>query len=687
MEDDTNIIKRTMSIYNKNNNYNKILDYLTSISKNIYNCTIYCYKIYKIFKDNIFKDLYTFIINSKYDKIKFTDESKKINSVKNKSKNKSKNESKNEEKSKSKKKIKSPIIVKIEEELYKIYNNYYLFYSNNKSILDDNNNILYKYIINDINANNIFIDSSNITKLEEKYNNECININNINFNVTNKLLVFNLPIKSIIRSIYFNNYYKCKKIINQKGINKKDVDNKYIIDEINNNTTYYNNETNNYYEIIKNKLKIPLGTIENLISRVTYQNLGNNYNYMPSDLIINIISKAYSNIKSYYLLLQSGTQVKTSMCKFLGKNDKFNLFYYLRSFKIENNKIRFNVGDHINNIYDELVKTDYKKVLINDKTYYYYKYDLINNIDHIKLKSEQSKYININNMYIYKNDLKKFNYIYIDLPKKIQEYKIKLIDIKPCSGKYKFCVVYDKPINNLCQYDVNKFNNLSLKEKLEKSISIDTGLTNLMTIYNPTGEQYIIKGGELKSINDFYNYKISNLNSINKKKHNKENYKRLSSLHNERVNKINGILDRIVNTLIKNYPNKEVFIVGYNENWKTKVNLGKTTNRRFYQIPYARLIDKLRSALLLRNKYLMITKESYTSICDSLSLEEINYHETYKGKRIKRGLFSSFQKKLINSDLNGAINIMRKKINLQIITGLNLYNPQLLNYNKQLNMK
>ena len=83
----------------------------------------------------------------------------------------------------------------------------------------------------------------------------------------------------------------------------------------------------------------------------------------------------------------------------------------------------------------------------------------------------------------------------------------------------------------------------------------------------------------------------------------------------------------------------------------------------------------------------MITKESYTSICDSLSLEEINYHETYKGKRIKRGLFSSFQKKLINSDLNGAINIMRKKINLQIITGLNLYNPQLLNYNKQLNMK
>ena len=58
-----------------------------------------------------------------------------------------------------------------------------------------------------------------------------------------------------------------------------------------------------------------------------------------------------------------------------------------------------------------------------------------------------------------------------------------------------------------------------------------------------------------------------------------------------------------------------------------------------------------------------------------------------KGNESNEDFLVHFKKKLINSDLNGAINIMRKKINLQIITGLNLYNPQLLNYNKQLNMK
>ena len=78
------------------------------------------------------------------------------------------------------------------------------------------------------------------------------------------------------------------------------------------------------------------------------------------------------------------------------------------------------------------------------------------------------------------------------------------------------------------------------------------------------------------------------------------------------------------------------------------------------------------------NKKLLVIKESYTSKCDALALEEINYHETYKGKRINRGLFSSSVNKLLNADINGAINIMRKYIPLINISGINLYNPKLL---------
>jgi transposase len=74
-------------------------------------------------------------------------------------------------------------------------------------------------------------------------------------------------------------------------------------------------------------------------------------------------------------------------------------------------------------------------------------------------------------------------------------------------------------------------------------------------------------------------------------------------------------------------------------------------------------------------------EESYTSKCDALALEEIKNHDEYLGKRIKRGLFSSSKNKLINADLNGAINIMRKyykknEIEIKEITGIGLCNPK-----------
>jgi putative transposase len=126
------------------------------------------------------------------------------------------------------------------------------------------------------------------------------------------------------------------------------------------------------------------------------------------------------------------------------------------------------------------------------------------------------------------------------------------------------------------------------------------------------------------------------------------------------------------------YEDKEQIIVGYNESWKTKVRMGKTNNRKFYSIPYLLLIKKLISKAEKLKKNIVITKESYTSKCDSLNLEEICYHEKYDGERKKRGLFISKKRKLINADLNGAINIMRKKIKLEEIKGLNICNPRIL---------
>ena len=52
--------------------------------------------------------------------------------------------------------------------------------------------------------------------------------------------------------------------------------------------------------------------------------------------------------------------------------------------------------------------------------------------------------------------------------------------------------------------------------------------------------------------------------------------------------------------------------------------------------------------------------ESHTSKCSSLDLEEVKHHDSYIGKRVKRGLFRTKNGILLNADINGAYNIMRK---------------------------
>lgn len=100
----------------------------------------------------------------------------------------------------------------------------------------------------------------------------------------------------------------------------------------------------------------------------------------------------------------------------------------------------------------------------------------------------------------------------------------------------------------------------------------------------------------------------------------------------------------------------------YNKGWKQNVNIGKKNNQKFTQIPFARLVSYLEYKCELAGIEIVIHEESYTSKCDFLAFEKIGKHENYLGKRKKRGLFQSSVGKLINADVNGALNIMRKVV-------------------------
>ena len=64
----------------------------------------------------------------------------------------------------------------------------------------------------------------------------------------------------------------------------------------------------------------------------------------------------------------------------------------------------------------------------------------------------------------------------------------------------------------------------------------------------------------------------------------------------------------------------------------------------------------------LENIKVIVTEESYTSKTSFLDGEQPLKHESYAGKRVKRGLFRSATGRTINADLNGAYQIIRKVV-------------------------
>jgi putative transposase len=84
---------------------------------------------------------------------------------------------------------------------------------------------------------------------------------------------------------------------------------------------------------------------------------------------------------------------------------------------------------------------------------------------------------------------------------------------------------------------------------------------------------------------------------------------------------------------------------------------------------------------LLEGIDVITNEESYTSKCSFFDEETIKKHDVYLGKRIKRGLFKTAKGLLINADVNGSYNILKKAIPNAFANGIQglAVNPLKLN--------
>lgn len=262
-------------------------------------------------------------------------------------------------------------------------------------------------------------------------------------------------------------------------------------------------------------------------------------------------------------------------------------------------------------------------------------------------------------------------------------------------------------------YKIEVENDKTLNDNV---LSIDLGLDNFVTMTTNIGLTPILVNGKgLKAKNQYFNnalllaklelercqngidYSIqrqikrlktkgimknlyqsdfetfSKLINQNKQKKSKQYMtKHMKQLYRKRHNQIMDFFHKvsrfIVNYCLK-YDISQV-IVGHNKGQKQKNQL-----KHFVQIPIFKLIDILNYKLREHGILLHQIDESYTSGTSFLDNEYPNKSNYDKNRRVQRGLFKS-SNGLINADVNGALQIMKKFDNkIEIQFNSNYFNP------------
>ena len=348
--------------------------------------------------------------------------------------------------------------------------------------------------------------------------------------------------------------------------------------------------------------------------------------------------------------------LKELFLQYIEENKQFTTLFYkiicefskLKGYSV-NSKIVQNIVDKLKNdwaSYWALLK------MKKDKTYN----------KEINIPTYKKKYnlVEYNNQVMSKKKLK-LGYIGTDkmqqgikIAKKHQELNCKCFRIYEKHDKLVCELIYEKDITKV--------------EKTDKVASIDLGLENLFTIaFNYNKKGISIKGTKLKAINQYFNKLKASSQSI--LPHKQYTSKLINQLMYKREEQLRNYIGYYTNKLIEILKKEKIskLVVGYNKGWKQEINIGSKNNQNFVSIPFRKILDILKYKLEDNGIEYKEQEESYTSKASYLDNDDIPVYKEndgtnyiFSGKRIKRGIYKSKQGKIINADLNGALNILKK---------------------------
>lgn len=258
----------------------------------------------------------------------------------------------------------------------------------------------------------------------------------------------------------------------------------------------------------------------------------------------------------------------------------------------------------------------------------------------------------------------------IKIPPILKNRHIKEIRIIPKSKARFFEIQYTYETECI-QRNLNKNNALAL----------DLGVNNLVTAVSSDGRSFIIDGRKLKSVNQWFNKENARLQSVKDKQGDKKRTtNRQKILADKRNRQVNDYMSKTAKMIINYCIGHDIgtLIIGYNETFQRNSDIGNKNNQNFVNIPYGKLRSKLEYLCELNGIVFVKQEESYTSQASFWDKDEIPVYNAdnpkyyhFSGKRIKRGMYRTADNRLLNADVNGALNILRKSsvVDLTILYG------------------
>ena len=259
------------------------------------------------------------------------------------------------------------------------------------------------------------------------------------------------------------------------------------------------------------------------------------------------------------------------------------------------------------------------------------------------------------------------------------EGKLAEVKVSPDNGNFNLSFVFQQEASD------------AVPGEPDRICAIDMGVENLMAVTNNAGLPCLLfKGGGVKSTNRLYNKHLAVIMAEEMAKPDcptkrdgsprfvpTDASRALTARRNAVIQDwMSKTAKRLVDWCVEN--RIDTIVCGVNKGWKQNVSMGHVNNQTFVQIPFERLRWQISYRAGERGIRYVEQEESYTSKASFPDRDPIPVYgqndaephfsghrapKQYRGMHSEngfRGLYKTMDGTILNSDLNGSANILRK---------------------------